>query len=169
MGLLVRLVGARRVLEIGTFTGYSALCMALALPEDGTLITCDTSREWTDLAQRFWREAGVAEKIELRLGPALETVDELLQQGAEGTFDLVFVDADKPSYGAYYERSLRLLRAGGLVLVDNVLWSGKVADAEDRDPDTEAIRALNARLRHDPRVVFALVPIGDGLAIALKR
>ncbi|HUP23238.1 MAG TPA: class I SAM-dependent methyltransferase [Thermoanaerobaculia bacterium] len=169
MGLLVRLIGARRVLEVGTFTGYSALSMALALPEAGKVLTCDVSREWTDIARRYWEEAGVSARIDLRLRPALETLEELIAQGEEETFDLAFIDADKPSYGGYYERALRLLRPGGLVLVDNVLWSGKVADPNERDADTEAIRAFNAALSGDPRIVLALVPIGDGLAMALKR
>jgi predicted O-methyltransferase YrrM len=169
MGLLVRLIGARRVLEVGTFTGYSALSMALALPEAGKVLTCDVSREWTDIARRYWEEAGVSERIDLRLRPALETLEELIAQGEEETFDLAFIDADKPSYGEYYERALRLLRPGGLVLADNVLWSGRVADPNERDADTEAIRAFNAKLSGDPRIVLALVPIGDGLAMALKR
>jgi predicted O-methyltransferase YrrM len=168
LGLLVRLLDARRVVEVGTFTGYSALCMALALPEDGRLVTCDTSREWTDVAREFWHEDGVEDRIELRLGPAIDTLDELLRSGGAGRFDLAFVDADKPSYQAYYERCLRLLRPRGLLLVDNVLWSGRVADPAERDSDTEAIRGLNARLRDDSRVVPALLPIGDGLAMALK-
>lgn len=169
MGLLVRLLDARRVLEIGTFTGYSALAMALALPDDGKVLACDVSREWTDVARRAWDEAGVGEKIELRLRPAVETLDELLRDGAAGSFDLVFIDADKTSYAAYYERSLRLLRRGGLVLVDNVLWSGKVADPTVQDADTAALRSFNAMLRDDPRVTLAMVPIGDGLSMALKR
>ena len=165
MGLLVRLLDARRVLEIGTFTGYSALAMALALPDDGKVLACDVSREWTDVARRAWDEAGVGEKIELRLRPAVETLDELLRDGAAGSFDLVFIDADKTSYAAYYERSLRLLRRGGLVLVDNVLWSGKVADPTVQDADTAALRSFNAMLRDDPRVTLAMVPIGDGLSM----
>jgi predicted O-methyltransferase YrrM len=169
MGLLVRLLDARRVLEIGTFTGYSALAMALALPDDGKVLACDVSREWTDVARRAWNEAGVGGKIELRLRPAIETLDELLREGAEGSFDLVFIDADKTSYATYYERSLRLLRRGGLVLVDNVLWSGKVADPAVQDADTAALRSFNAMLRDDPRISLAVVPIGDGLAMALKR
>jgi predicted O-methyltransferase YrrM len=169
MALLVELVGARRVLEIGTFTGYSALVVALALPEDGRVVACDVSEEWTGVARRYWKEAGVAHKIELRLAPALETLDELLAEGAMGTFDFAFIDADKEHYADYYERSLELVRRGGLIAIDNVLWSGKVADPAVTDADTEAIRALNARLKHDERVSLSLVPIGDGLTLARKR
>ncbi|HUF76229.1 MAG TPA: class I SAM-dependent methyltransferase [Longimicrobiales bacterium] len=169
MALLLELIGARAVLEIGTFTGYSALVMALALPEGGRIVACDVSAEWTAVARRYWKEAGVAHKIDLRLGPALETIDALLAEGRAGTFDFVFVDADKSSYDAYYERSLELLRTGGLVAIDNVLWSGKVADPAEDDEDTVALRALNAKLKDDERVSLSLVPIGDGLTLAMKR
>lgn len=168
MGLLVRLMGARRIIEVGSFTGYSALCLALALPEDGELICCDLSEEWTAIGQRYWREAGVAKKIDLRIGLALETLDEL-GRSASGGFDLVFIDADKESYDAYYERALSLLRPGGLVLFDNTLWGGAVARPEDQEPSTRAIRALNAKLATDERIDLSLIPVGDGLTFARKR
>ena len=169
MALLIELIGAKRVLEIGTFTGYSALAMALALPPDGRTIACDVEPETTKVARRYWAEAGVAEKIDLRLAPALETLDRLLAEGAAGSFDFAFIDADKENYEAYYERCLTLLRQGGLLAVDNVLWNGRVADPAARDPDTEAIRTLNLRLREDPRISLSLVPISDGLSLARKR
>ena len=169
MALLVELIGARRIVEIGTFTGYSALCMAEAMPADGTLICCDLSEKWTDIARGFWREAGVAERIDLRLAPALETLDALLAQGQAGQFDLAFVDADKGNYTRYFERCLTLVRPGGLILFDNTLWDGRVADPDDRDEDTLAIRALNDHLLGDQRVTLSLVPIGDGLTLARKR
>jgi caffeoyl-CoA O-methyltransferase len=169
MALLVELVGARRTLEVGTFTGYSALAVALALPEDGTVVACDVSEEWTSVARRYWREAGVEHKIDLRLAPALETLDGLLRAGDADSFDFAFIDADKESYEAYWERALRLVRRGGLVAVDNTLWSGRVADPEVTDDSTEAIRAFNARLHADERVTLSLVPIGDGLTLARRR
>jgi predicted O-methyltransferase YrrM len=169
MGLLLELVEARNVLEIGTFTGYSALAMALHLPEDGRLVTCDVSEEWTSVGRRYWEEAGVAGKIDLRLGPAADTLEALLTDGRAGSFDFAFIDADKGGYETYYELVLRLLRRGGLVAVDNTLWEGKVADPEARDPDTEAIRAFNRKLKDDERVTLSLVPIGDGLTLARKR
>ena len=169
MALLIELTGATRVLEIGTFTGYSALAMALALPPEGRIVACDVEPETTAVAQRYWSEAGVAEKIDLRLAPALDTLDRLLAEGAAGSFDFAFIDADKGNYEAYYERSLALLRQGGLLAIDNVLWGGQVADPSARDPDTEAIRALNSRLRDDPRISLSLVPISDGLSLARKR
>ena len=169
MALLVELIGAKRTLEIGTFTGYSALVVALALPEDGRVIACDVSEEWTAVARRYWAEAGVDHKIELRLAPAAETLDGLLAAGGAGSFDFVFIDADKEGYDAYYERSLRLLRTGGLVAIDNVLWSGKVADPEEADEDTAALRALNAKLGADERVSLSMLPVGDGLTLAMKR
>lgn len=169
MALLVRLIGARRIVEIGTFTGYSALAMALALPEGGRILACDVSLEWTDVARRYWAEAGVAERIELRLAPALETLGGLIADGAAGTFDIAFIDADKTNMLNYYERSLTLLRPGGLVLIDNTLWGGSVADPDRNDEDTVAIRALNDALHGDGRVDLSLVPIGDGLTIARKR
>jgi len=169
MGLLLELIGAKNVLEVGTFTGYSALAMALALPEDGRLIACDISEEWTSIGRRYWEEAGVSHKIDLRLGPAGGTLEALLEEGRGGTFDFAFIDADKTGYDVYYERVLELLRPGGLVAVDNTLWEGKVADPTETDPDTEAIRAFNLKVRSDERVTLSLVPIGDGLTLARKR
>ncbi len=169
MALLVRLLGARRALEVGVFTGYSALAVALALPPDGTLTACDVSEDYTAVARRYWQEAGVAGKIDLRIAPALETLEALLAEGQAGTFDFAFIDADKESYDAYYERALRLLRAGGLILLDNVLWSGRVAEADAQDADTQALRALNRKLHHDERIHLSLLPLADGLTLALKR
>jgi O-methyltransferase len=169
IGLLARLVGARRAVEVGTFTGYSSLCIAEALPVDGRLWCCDVSTEWTDIARRYWREAGVDGRIELAIGPAVATLDGLLAQGLGGQLDLAFIDANKEDYDAYYERCLALVRRGGLVLVDNVLWGGSVADPADDDRDTRAIRALNAKLRTDERVDLALFAVGDGMTCALKR
>ena len=169
MALLVELIGARRIIEIGTFTGYSALCLAEAMPVDGRLICCDLSEEWTGIARGFWREAGVEERIDLRLAPALETLDALLAQGGEGRFDMAFIDADKTNYTRYFDRCLTLVRPGGLILFDNTLWGGRVADPQDQEEDTRAIRALNDRLLGDQRVTLSLVPIGDGLTLARKR
>ncbi|HET9580842.1 MAG TPA: class I SAM-dependent methyltransferase [Usitatibacter sp.] len=169
MALLVTLLGARRTLEIGVFTGYSALAVALALPADGRIVACDVSEEWTAMARRHWEKAGVAHKIDLRLAPALQTLDGLLAAGEAQSFDFAFIDADKASYGAYYERCLALVRRGGLVAVDNTLWSGKVADPGVHDADTEAIRALNDAVHRDARVDMALLTVGDGLTLAMKR
>jgi predicted O-methyltransferase YrrM len=169
IALLVELLGAERIIEVGTFTGYSALCMAQALPPGGELVCCDLSREWTDIAQSFWQEAGVDDRISLHLAPALDTLDRLLEKGAAESFDMAFIDADKPNYLNYYERCLQLLRTGGLLLFDNTLWSGAVADPRDREPDTLAIRELNDALHRDERVSISLVPIGDGLTLARKR
>lgn len=169
MALLVRIAGARRLLEIGTFTGYSALCMAAALPEDGELLTLDISREYTDVARRYWHEAGLDGRISLRLGAALETLAALEREGQGGCFDMVFIDADKANYPAYLEHALRLLRPGGLILFDNTLWSGRVLEPEPDSPDTRAIQALNRALRDDPRVELSLLPLGDGLTICRKR
>ena len=169
LALLVRLTGARRILEIGTFTGYSALAMALALPEEGGIVACDISEDWTRIAREAWAEAGVGERIDLRLAPALETLDALLAAGEAGRFDFAFIDADKENYQAYYERALALVRGGGLIAVDNVLWNGSVIDPARTDPDTEAIRAFNAALAADARIDLSLVPIGDGLTLARKR
>ena len=169
MGLLVELIGAQRVLEIGVFTGYSSTCMALALPPGGQLMALDLSAEYTGMARRYWQLAGVADKIELRLGPALASLDRLIEDGASGSFDLVFIDADKGNYDAYYERSLRLLRPGGLLLIDNVLWGGKVADPTVEDDDTQAIRALNRKIHTDERVTAVLLPVADGLTLSRKR
>jgi predicted O-methyltransferase YrrM len=169
MGLLARLVEARKCLEVGVFTGYSALAVALALPFDGRLVACDVSEEYTSIARRYWQEAGVDQLIRLHLGPALGTLDALLGDGEGGTFDFAFIDADKPNYAGYFERTLALLRPGGLVAIDNVLWSGKVADPAVRDPDVDAIRALNEALLTDERIDLSLLPIGDGLTLARKR
>ena len=169
MALLVQLLNARKTLEVGVFTGYSSLAVALALPADGRVVACDVSEEWTRIARRYWREAGVADKIDLRLAPALDTLDALLRDGQAGTFDFAFIDADKSNYDGYYERALELVRAGGLVLIDNVLWSGRVADPAAGDEDTAAIRALNRKLHADERVALSLVPLADGLTLALKR
>jgi predicted O-methyltransferase YrrM len=167
--LLVRLLGARHALEIGTFTGMSALAVAAALPPDGRLVTCDVSEEWTRIARRYWKEAGVAGRIELRLGPAADTVAALLRESGPGSFDFAFIDADKPSYDLYYEACLRLLRRGGLIAIDNVLWSGAVATARARDANTRALRALNLKIRDDARVDACLVSVGDGDMLARKR
>ena len=169
MALLVELMEARTAIEVGTFTGYSSLSVALALPPGGRLVTCDVNAEWTAVARRYWAEAGVADRIDLRLGPALETLDALIADGEEGTFDFAFIDADKKSYEAYYERILTLLRPGGLVGVDNVLWSGRVIDTARQDSETRAIRAFNEKIHADPRVSLSLVPIGDGLTLARKK
>ena len=168
MRMLAGLVGARRAIEVGVFTGYSALSVALALPEDGELVACDVNEEWTAIARRYWSEAGVDSKIRLEIAPAVETLDNLIREGRSGEFDIAFIDADKTSYDLYYERCLELLRPGGLVLVDNVLWSGKVADETDRSEDTVALRAFNAKLRDDSRVELCMLPVGDGLTIARK-
>jgi predicted O-methyltransferase YrrM len=169
MALLVELMGARTALEVGTFTGYSALAVALALPDDGRLIACDVSEEWTSIGRRYWEEAGVAHKIDFRLAPALETLDGLLEEGGAGSFDFVFIDADKDGYDAYYERALELIRTGGHIALDNTLWEGKVLDPAVTDGDTEAIRAINTKLASDERVTLSLVPVGDGLTLARKR
>jgi len=169
MAFLVELIGARRTLEVGTFTGYSALRVALALPADGRVVACDVSADYTEVGRRYWTEAGVEGKIDLRLAPALETLDSLLESGEAETFDFAFIDADKENYDGYYERSLRLVRRGGLIAIDNVLWSGSVIDPNKQDKDTQAIRSLNKKLRQDRRVDLSLVPIGDGLALIRKR
>lgn len=169
MALLVQLLGATKTLEIGVFTGYSSLCVALALPPNGEIVACDVSEEYTAIARRYWQTAGVADKIDLRLAPALDTLDKLLAAGQDETFDFAFIDADKANYEKYYERSLQLIRPGGLIAIDNVLWSGKVADAQVQDNQTKCIRAFNEKLHHDERVTLSLVPIADGLTLALKR
>lgn len=169
MALLVELIGARNTLEIGTFTDYSALAVALALPDDGKVVACDVSEEWTSVGRRYWAKAGVAKKIDLRLAPAVETLERLLADGRRDAFDFAFIDADKESYDAYYERCLQLVRPGGVIAVDNVLWSGKVIDPSVTDADTEAIRRFNAKLASDERVSLSLVPIGDGLTLARRR
>jgi predicted O-methyltransferase YrrM len=169
MALLVQLIGAKKTLEVGVFTGYSSLVVALALPSDGKIIACDVSEEYTAIARRYWQAAGVAEKIDLRIAPALETLDNLLATGHGETFDFAFIDADKGNYEGYYERSLQLVRPGGLIAIDNVLWSGKVADAEVQDNQTAKIRAFNQKLHGDTRVQLSMVPIADGLTLALKH
>ncbi len=169
IALLVELSGARRAVEIGTFTGYSALWIASALPDGGCLTCCDLSAEWTAIGIPFWEDAGVRDRIDLRIGLAIDTLDGLLGAGQAGSFDLAFVDADKSSYLEYYERVLQLLRPGGLALFDNTLWGGAVADPADQDEDTRALRAFNDRLHADSRVSLSLVPIGDGLTLARKR
>jgi len=169
LALLVRLTGARRAVEIGTFTGYSALSVASALPADGKLVCCDVSEEWTSVGRRYWREAGVEDRIDLRLGPALQTPDALAREYGDGSFDFAFIDADKPNYDAYYESCLRLVRAGGLIALDNMLWSGSVADPGKTDASTTTLRALNAKISDDARVDAALLSVGDGVMLARKR
>ncbi|EGK89184.1 SAM-dependent methyltransferase [Microcoleus vaginatus PCC 9802] len=169
MELIVQLMGATKTLEIGVFTGYSSLCVALALPPNGQIIACDVSEEYTAIARRYWEAAGVANKISLQLGPAINTLDKLIAEGQAGTFDFAFIDADKENYEAYFERSLQLVRNGGLIVIDNVLWSGRVADPQVQDESTTAIRTFNDKLRNDPRVTLSVVPIADGLTLALKR
>jgi O-methyltransferase len=169
LGLLARLIGARYALEIGTFTGMSALAVGAALPADGRLITCDVSEEWTGIARRYWAEAGLGGRIELRLAPALDTLRHLMVERGAGSFDLAFIDADKPAYDAYYEACLSLVRSGGLIVIDNMLWHGAVADADDHEPSTEIIRALNLKIRDDPRVEACLLTVGDGVMVARKR
>ena len=168
MALLVRLIGAKKTIEVGTFTGYSALVVAEALPEDGRITACDVSEEWTSIARAFWERAELQGKIDLHLRPATETLDELIDQGGADSFDFAFIDADKANYDEYYERCLVLLRPGGLVGIDNVLWGGRVADDTD-DNDTRAIRALNEKVRSDKRVWATILPIGDGLTLAIKQ
>jgi predicted O-methyltransferase YrrM len=167
--LLVRMLGARRCIEVGTYTGYSALAVALALPKSGRIVCCDVSEAWTAVARRFWKKADVERKIDLRLAPALQTLDALLARGGAGKFDFAFIDADKSNYTKYYERCLKLVRRGGLIAADNTLWYGRVADPRDREPDTPYIRAFNRKLLRDRRVDMALVPIGDGLTLVRKR
>jgi len=169
MALLIQLLGARKTLEIGTFTGYSSLWVALALPPDGKVVACDVSEEWTLMARRYWQQAGVMAKIDLHLAPALDTLAKLLASGQANTFDFAFIDADKENYLNYYEQSLQLVRPGGLIAIDNVLWSGRVADPQVQDKSTVAIRAFNQALHADERISLSLVPIGDGLTLALKR
>ena len=169
MALLARLTGARRCIEVGVFTGYSSLVLALALPDDGRIVACDVSDEWTAVARRYWAAAGVAHKIDLRLAPALETLGHLLAAGEAGTFDFAFLDADKENYLRYYERLLELVRPGGLIVADNTLWSGRVADSANTEATTVALREFNAILNGDQRIDLSLVPIGDGLTLARKR
>jgi len=168
LALLAKLTQARWYVEIGTFTGYSALSVALAMPDDGRVVALDVSKDFTDRARGYWKEAGVDGKIDLRLGPGLEALDKMIQSG-EGPFDLAFIDADKTNYDGYYERVLKLLRVGGLVALDNMLWSGAVANPKVTDADTSALRALNAKIHADPRVDMALATVGDGVMLARKR
>lgn len=169
MALLVQIMGARHCLEVGVFTGYSSLAVALAMPDDGLLVACDTSEEYTDVARRYWQEAGVDARIDLRIAPALETLDDLLEDDEARHFDFAFVDADKENYDAYYEQCLKLLRKGGVVAFDNTLWNGKVARPDEKDPDTAAIRELNEKIHADERVDISMVPIGDGLTLCRKK
>lgn len=169
LAFLVELTGARRCVEIGTFTGYSSTAVALALPEDGRLVCCDVSEEWTSLARKYWNEAGVTGKIDLRVAPAAETLDQLLADGEEAAYDFAFVDADKAGYDGYYERLLRLVRPGGLIAFDNTLWGGEVLDQDAEDEDTRAIRALNAKLADDERITLCLLPVADGVTLARRR
>jgi predicted O-methyltransferase YrrM len=169
LAMLAKLINAKRALEIGTFYGYSALWVALALPKDGRLVACDINDEWTAIARRYWERAGVADKIELRLGLATDTLRALEREAMAGSFDLAFIDADKSGYDEYYEQSLHLLRPGGVIVFDNVLWSGRVADPRVRDADTRALRALNTKIAADDRVDKVMVPIGDGMTVARKK
>ncbi|GAB4133441.1 MAG: class I SAM-dependent methyltransferase [Cyanobacteria bacterium J069] len=169
LALLVQILGATKTLEIGVFTGYSALSVALALPETGRVVACDVSEDFTAIARRYWQQAGVAHKIDLHIAPALETLDRLLAEGQAGTFDFAFIDADKGNYWNYYERSLQLLRSGGLIAVDNVLWSGDVIDPNDQSANTLAIREFNQKLHQDDRVSLTMIPLSDGLTLAMKR
>jgi predicted O-methyltransferase YrrM len=168
LAFLVRLTGARRALEVGTFTGYSALAVALALPEDGTLIACDVSEEWTSIGRAHWREAGVADRIDLRIGPALETLAALIADGGAGSFDLAFIDAHKPEYDAYYEACLKLVRVGGLIVFDNMLQGGKIVKPSASDEGVAAVRLLNAKLAIDDRIDMVLLPVGDGMTLARR-
>ncbi len=169
MALLVHVGAYKRCIEVGVFTGYSSLCVARALPEDGYLLACDVRKDWTEVAQRYWQLGGVENKIDLRLAPALETLQEALQQGQAGSYDFAFIDADKRGYIDYYEACLQLVRPGGLIAVDNTLWSGRVADPQDQDNGTQAIRAFNLHVSKDSRVELSLVPIADGLTLCRKR
>jgi predicted O-methyltransferase YrrM len=169
MALLVRLMGATRTLEVGVYTGYSSVCVGMALPENGRVIACDISREWTSVARRYWQEAGLTHKIDLRLAPALQTLAELMEKGESETFDFAFIDADKENYGGYYEGCLMLLRSGGVLAIDNVFWSGKVAEKGISDEATRSIRALNEKIHLDERVDPSMLPIGDGLTLVRKR
>jgi caffeoyl-CoA O-methyltransferase len=169
MQLLVKLMSAKKALEIGVFTGYSALSVALALPADGKLIACEVSNQFTPIAQQFWQKAHVAHKIELHLAPALETLAQLILQKEQESFDFIFIDADKKNYIHYYEQSLKLLRTGGLMILDNTLWKGLVADPKNHEPETEAIRDLNIKLLQDPRITLSVLPWGDGITLVYKN
>jgi len=169
MALLMHLIGARRTIEVGVFTGYSSLSVALALPDDGRMIACDVNEEWTSIARRYWQAAGVEQKIDLRLRPAVETLDNLIATGQGGRFDFVFIDADKTNYANYYERALVLVRPGGLIAIDNVLWSGRVLDESVNDADTKALRVFNEKLHGDERVWLTMLAVRDGLTLACKK
>ena len=169
MGNLIRMISAKRTIEVGTFTGYSALVVALALPKDGEVIACDVSEEWTAIGKEKWEQAGVSHKIDLRLGPAVDTLDELIQQGQKGSFDFAFIDADKVNYTAYYEKCLQLIASGGVIAIDNVLWGGSVLDSKRNDEDTKAIRELNDFVALDERVNISMIPIGDGVTLVVKK
>lgn len=169
MALVAEMLGARKAIEVGVFTGYSSLAVAMALPEDGRLVACDVSEEYTAIARRYWREAGVEHKVDLQIRPALETLRALLETPERGQFDLVFIDADKTNYANYYECALELLRPGGVIMIDNVLWSGRLTDPNDNDADTVALREFNRKLRADSRVSLSMLPLGDGVTLALKR
>jgi Predicted O-methyltransferase len=168
LAMLIRLMQAKNIIEIGVFTGYSTLCMATALPENGRIIACDINQDYTDIARKYWRKAGVFNKIELILAPAIGTLDKLLARGQRGQYDFVFIDADKPEYPDYYERSLELLRKGGLIVIDNVLWSGRPADPHKNDAETTAIREFNEYLYADARVMICMLPVADGISLAQK-
>jgi len=169
MALLVQMLGARNTIEVGVYTGYSSLAVALALPEEGRVVACDLNEEWTAIAKRYWERAGVAHKIDLRLAAATRTLDQLLREGGAGRYDFAFIDADKPNYAKYFEQCMQLVRSGGLIAIDNTLWSGAVADPAVHDADTDAIRALNDALHRDARIALSLLPVGDGLTLALKK
>jgi predicted O-methyltransferase YrrM len=168
MSLLIKLLGATKTLEVGVFTGYSSLCVALALPIHGKIVACDISEDYTTMARRYWQAAGMADKIDLRIAPALDTLDQLLAEGQAETFDFAFIDADKGNYDSYYERALQLIRPGGLIAIDNVLWSGRVADSQDKESSTKKLRALNEKLYKDERITLSMIPIADGLTLAFK-
>ena len=169
MALIIQLLGARRTLEVGVFTGYSSLAVALALPAGGKIVACDISEEYTSVARRYWKEAGVDGMIDLRVAPALQTLHGLIAQGEQGRFDFAFIDADKTGYEGYYECAIELIRPGGLIMIDNVLWSGRVADPTENDADTTALRALNKKLHADSRISLSMLPLSDGVTLALKR
>lgn len=169
MQVMVRALGVRRYIEVGVFTGYSALSVALAMPDDGRIVACDVSEEWTGMARRYWQQANVAHKLDLRLAPAADTLQSLIDGGEAGTFDLMFIDADKENYDTYYEQGLQLLRTGGMMMIDNVLWSGRVIDPGDTSETTTAIRALNDKIVTDSRVWPSMIPVGDGIMLAVKK
>ena len=168
MAFLVSLINSKNTLDIGVFTGYSALIVALALPKDGCVTACDINTDWTDIAKKYWKLANVENKIDLRISPAIETLDRLISDGCRDRYDFSFIDADKINYQHYYEKSLVLIRPGGLIAIDNVLWSGKVLDDKNEDPDTKAIREFNNKLYHDKRVSISMIPIGDGITLVRK-